>query len=92
MLDKKILNCDVMGKKDFAIRVSEPYNNLVLDFLLDFSKGLRKFKKINLYPDLIYLIFWCGKNKNMGRGGKIPSGGGEKVESKKKKKRSAKAR
>ena len=67
MLDKKILNCDVMGKKDFAIRVSEPFNNLVLDFLLDFSKGLRKFKKINLYPDLIYLIFWCGKNKNIAK-------------------------
>ena len=64
MLDKTVLNCDVMGKKNFAIRVSEPFNNLVLDFLLDFSKGLRKFKKINLYPDLIYLIFWCGKNKN----------------------------
>ena len=65
MLDKKILNCDIMGKKKFAIKVSEPFNNLALDFLLDFSKGLRKFKKINLYPDLIYLIFWCGKNRNI---------------------------
>ena len=67
MLDKTILNCDVMGKKNFAIRVSEPFNNLALDFLLDFSKGLRKFRKINLYPDLIYLIFWCGKNKNIAK-------------------------
>jgi len=64
ILDKEILNHTVLGNKKFEIEVTTPFNNLVVDFLLDFSNELRKFKKINSFPDLIYLIFWCNRNKN----------------------------
>ena len=64
ILDKEILNHTVLGNKKFEIKVTTPFNNLVVDFLLDFSNELRKFKKINSFPDLIYLIFWCNKNKS----------------------------
>ena len=64
ILDKVILNHIVLGNKKFEIKVTTPFNNLVIDFLVDFSKELRKFKKINSFPNLIYLIFWCNKNKN----------------------------
>ncbi len=63
-LDKEILNHTVLGNKKFEIKVTTPFNHLVVDFLLDFSNELRKFKKINSFPDLIYLIFWCNKNKS----------------------------
>ena len=66
MLDKKIINCKVLGNQKFEMKVSEPFSNLATNFLVDFSNELRKFKKINLYPDLIYLIFWCAKNKKYG--------------------------
>ena len=65
MLDKKIIDCEILGNKKFKIKISEPFNNLATNFLSDFSNELRKFKKINLYPDLIYLIFWCGKNNKI---------------------------
>ena len=65
ILDKVILNHIVLGNKKFEIKVTTPFNNLVIDFLVDFSKELRKFKKINSFPNLIYLIFWCNKNKNL---------------------------
>ena len=64
-LDKEIVNHTVLGNKKFEIKVTTPFNNLVIDFLVDFSNELRKFKKINSFPDLIYLIFWCNKNKNL---------------------------
>ena len=64
ILDKEILSYDVLGNKKFEIKISKPFNNLATDFLSDFSNNLRKFKKVNLYPDLIYLIYWCRKNKN----------------------------
>ena len=65
MLDKKILNLDVLGNKKFKIKVSEPFNSLAENFIKDFSMELRKNKKIKLFPNLIYLIFWCRKNKNL---------------------------
>ena len=65
ILDKVILNHIVLGNKKFEIKVTTPFNNLVIDFLVEFSNELRKFKKINSFPDLIYLIFWCNKNKNL---------------------------
>ena len=64
ILDKEILSYDVLRSKKFETKVKEPFNNLAIDFLVDFSSKLRKFKKINSFPDLIYLIFWCSKNKN----------------------------
>ena len=64
ILDKEILSYDVLRGKKFETKVTEPFNNLAIDFLVDFSSRLRKFKKINSFPDLIYLIFWSSKNKN----------------------------
>ena len=64
ILDKEILSYDVLRGKKFETKVAEPFNNLSIDFLVDFSSKLRKFKKINSFPDLIYLILWCSKNKN----------------------------
>ena len=64
ILDKEILNYDVLGIKRFETCVSKPFNSLAIDFLSDFSTRLRKLKKIKLFPDLIYLIFWCGKKRN----------------------------
>jgi len=67
MLDKEILGCSILGNKKFVTIVSEPFNNLAVDFLGDFSNELKKLKKINLYPDLIYLVFWCRKKKNLAK-------------------------
>ena len=67
MLDKEILGCSILGNKKFVTTVSEPFNNLAVDFLGDFSNELKKLKKINLYPDLIYLVFWCRKKKNLAK-------------------------
>ena len=67
MLDKEILGCSILGNKKFVTTVSEPFNNLAVDFLGDFSNELKKLKKINLYPNLIYLVFWCRKKKNLAK-------------------------
>ena len=61
MLDKKILNMSILNNKAFEVKVSEILNKLSVRFLKDFSQELKKYKKINLYPDLIYLMFWCNK-------------------------------
>ena len=65
ILDKEIFEHTILGSKKLELKISKPLNNLALNFLSEFSKELRKFNKINLYPDLIYLVFWCGKNKNL---------------------------
>ena len=63
MLNKKILDYNILKNKKFEIKVFKPFNSLVIDFLEDFSRELKMTKKINLYPELIYLIFWCKKKK-----------------------------
>lgn len=65
MLDKKILSHEILKNKVFKTKTFQPFNKLAINFLDDFAKELRKSKKINLFPDLIYLIFWCNKNKNL---------------------------
>lgn len=65
MLGKRILGKDIFNEENpFMTRISQPFDQISKDFLSDFSLELRKFKNINLYPDLIYLVFWCGKYKN----------------------------
>jgi len=64
MLDKEILSKDIFKKTQFNVKVAKPFNKLALDFISDFSINLRKDKKINLFPDLVYLTFWCAKFKN----------------------------
>ena len=45
ILDKVILNHIVLGNKKFEIKVTTPFNNLVIDFLVDFSNELSNPKK-----------------------------------------------
>ena len=63
MLDKKKILYQVTGNKSFNIKISEPFNQLSIEFLNDFSNNLKKYNKINSYPDLIYLMFWCRRKK-----------------------------
>jgi len=65
MLDKKILSYEILKNKVFETKTFQPFSKLAINFLNDFAKELRKSKKINSFPDLIYLIFWCNKNKNL---------------------------
>ena len=63
MLDKKKTLYQITKNKRFNINVSEPFNNQSIDFLSDFSKELKKEKKIYKFPDLIYLVFWSSYKK-----------------------------
>ena len=63
MLDKKKTLYQITKNKRFNINVSEPFNNQSIDFLSDFSKELKKEKKIYKFPDLIYLLFWTSYKK-----------------------------
>ena len=63
MLDKKKTLYQITKNKRFNINVSEPFNNQSIDFLSDFSKELKKEKKIYKFPDLIYLISWTNYKK-----------------------------
>ena len=63
MLDKKKILYQITKNKRFNINVSEPFNDQSIDFLSDFSKELKKEKKIYKFPDLIYLVFWTNYKK-----------------------------
>ena len=63
MLNKKKVLHLVTGNKNFSVKISEPFNPLSIEFLNDFSNSLKKYNKIKLYPDLIYLMFWCRRKK-----------------------------
>jgi hypothetical protein len=63
MLDKKKILYQITKNKRFNINVSEPFNDQSIDFLSDFSKELKKEKKIYKFPDLIYLVFWSSYKK-----------------------------
>ena len=54
---KKIIN------KNFKLYVHQPVNNLVINFLDEFSGELKKTKDVYRYSDLVYLIQWCRKKK-----------------------------
>ncbi len=56
-LDKIIYS--VLNPKNFKIKTFEPFSNLSLKFVKDFSNELRKNKNFRKYPNLIYLLFWC---------------------------------
>ena len=63
MLGKSKILQKISGNKRFHVNVFEPFNNLSVEFLSDFSNCLKKQKKISSYPDLIYLMFWSSKKK-----------------------------
>jgi hypothetical protein len=62
MLSINKLKKEIPELKSFNIHTFEPYNNLALNFLLEFSNKLKENKLIYKYPDLFHLIFWS-KNK-----------------------------
>jgi hypothetical protein len=62
MLSNNKLKKEIPELKSFNIHTFEPYNNLALNFLLEFSNKLKENKLIYKYPDLFHLIFWS-KNK-----------------------------
>ena len=51
--------------KNFKINkyVHRPFCKLSLEFIDEFSNKLRKVKNVNNYPELIYLILWCSKQR-----------------------------
>jgi len=61
--DKKILIKKITKKKSFCVKTFNVFNSLAIDFLGDFSKELKNYKKIYRYPDLVYLFLWCNKKK-----------------------------
>ncbi len=60
--DKKISN-KIIDNKNFKKKVFRPFNKLCIDFLEDFSKKLKDYKELKSYPDLIYLMYWCRKER-----------------------------
>ena len=64
MLDKKqaIIIKNIINKK-FKIYVHQPVNNVVINFLDEFSRELKRTKNVYKYSDLVYLINWCRKKK-----------------------------
>ena len=60
--DKKISN-KIIDNKNFKKKVFRPFNKLCIDFLEDFSKKLKDYKDLKSYPELIYLMYWCRKER-----------------------------
>ena len=46
---------------NLKLNINKPFNELSINFLDDLSKEIKKLKKIKMYPDLYYLLFWCPK-------------------------------
>jgi len=63
MLDKNKIIHELSKNKNFNVNVFKPFNDLILDFLNDFSNELKKHKEAYLYPNLIYLIIWTSKKR-----------------------------
>lgn len=53
----------ILKKENISINLFEPFSQISIDFLLEFSKELKKNKRIYTYPNLIYLMLWCNKKK-----------------------------
>ncbi len=51
----------LVGKKNLKSSFLKPYSKIIIDFLDEFSKNLKKTPNISQYPDLLYLSFWCRK-------------------------------
>ncbi len=52
----------LVGGKEVNSKGVLPYNNLICDFLSEFSKQLDLFPFIKKYPDIKTLAFWCRPN------------------------------
>ena len=63
MQDKKNNYFKILKKENINVKIFEPFSQISIDFLLDFSKELKKNRKIYSYPNLTYLMLWCSKKK-----------------------------
>ena len=54
----------LVGSDKIAGEATVPFNNIVCEFLAEFSKELIKNKKSNKFPDVKTLAFWC-REKNI---------------------------
>ena len=61
MLDKNRVIFELADNKNFNIKIFQPFSDLVIDFLNDFSNELKSRKEAHSFPDLIYLIIWTSK-------------------------------
>ena len=62
-MQDKIIKLKLLTKnKRFKLLINEPFNEKIIDFIINFGEILRK-KNNNKYKDLIYLFFWCSKKK-----------------------------
>ena len=61
MLDKKKIIQEITKNKNFNIKVFQPFSDLIIEFLNDFSNTLKSQKEALSYPNLIYLIVWTSK-------------------------------
>ena len=52
MSDYKNVNF-LVGDKKFNFEVLNPYDDIIIEFLSEFSDILKKYPKVNNYPDLI---------------------------------------
>ena len=49
--------------KNLKIIRKDPFNELVIEFLDEFSEKLKSDKNIYNFPDLMYLMFWTRKKE-----------------------------
>ncbi len=51
----------LVGQSEIDVRPMVPYNDLVCEFLNEFSSILRKNRNVAKYPDIATFSFWCRK-------------------------------
>ena len=54
----------IFDNKNFKVVVSEPFNDICIDFVQDLSNVIRKKRNFYKYQDLMYLSLWCSRKKN----------------------------
>ena len=58
----KIKDVEILSGEDtVAAKYNRPFEKLIISFLDDLSKNIRKSKESFFYPDLITFSFWCRK-------------------------------
>jgi hypothetical protein len=53
----------LIKNKKIKLIVNKPINETAISFIDEFSRELKKLKITYNYPDLVYLVFWCRKEK-----------------------------
>ena len=53
----------IFDNENFKVVVSEPFNDICIDFIQDLSNVIRKKRNSYKYQDLMYLSLWCSRKK-----------------------------